>query len=53
MINHIFLYLKQGYMVVGGLHNEQTSLEYFRFAYYWVQTYKWVFFPMRFKNSLN
>ena len=19
----------------------------------WVQTYKWVFFPMRFKNSLN
>ena len=20
---------------------------------YWVQTYKWVFFPMRFKNSLN
>ena len=24
-----------------------------RFNFYRVQTYKWVFFPMRFKNSLN
>ena len=24
-----------------------------QFFIIWVQTYKWVFFPMRFKNSLN
>ena len=44
------MFLKKMFDFKNIIDNELYKKEFLEF---WVQTYKWVFFPMRFKNSLN
>ena len=50
---YIFNKINVSYVIRPPLHKGTKCDIRFKSSLNWVQTYKWVFFPMRFKNSLN